>query len=123
MYYPDSSPFRTTARKAQVIYLTFSPVAAWQVTKTFSIGIGPTINYSQVLLNRGIAAPGDSFQFHGSGVAPGYEVGMRWEPFPEHAFGISYHSSNDVNETGHTKVTVRPFLASGNPLKIKVPDG
>ena len=122
LFYPDDSPFRDTAKKAQVIFISLSPVAAWQVTRTFSIGIGPTINYSQVLLNRGIAVPGDGFQFRGSGVAAGYEVGLRWEPLPQHAFGVTYHSSVDVNESGHTHVTVRPFAAMGNPLKVHLPE-
>ena len=122
LFYPDDSPFRSTAKKAQIIYITLSPVAAWQVTKTFSIGIGPTINYSQVLLNRGIAVPGDGFQFRGSGVAAGFEAGLRWEPTPQHAFGLAYHSSTDVNESGHTHVTVRPFIAQGNPFKLHLPE-
>jgi long-chain fatty acid transport protein len=122
LYYPDDNPFRSAAKKAQIIYVTVNPVAAWQVTKTFSIGIGPTVNFSQVLLNRGVFAEGDGFRFRGSGVAPGYEIGLRWEPTPQHAFGISYHSSTDVRYSGHTSLTLRPFLAADDPRKVHFPE-
>src|SRR4029078_11305215 len=42
-----AAPFNTLAQDAKVLYASVNPVVAWQIHKTLSFGIGPTINYSE----------------------------------------------------------------------------
>ena len=50
----DNAPFRTLAQEGKLLYASVNPVVAWQVHPTISFGIGPTLNYSDANLKRGI---------------------------------------------------------------------
>jgi long-chain fatty acid transport protein len=110
----NNAPFRTLAENGKVLYATINPVIAWRVHPTLSIGIGPTINYSEATLQHGIGLiPGDSFKFTGSGVAFGFNAGVRWQPAKQWAFGASYHSETTVEYQGQSATSPSPpFPAS-----------
>jgi long-chain fatty acid transport protein len=96
----NNNPFRTVAESGQLLYLSINPVIAWRITSKLSIGIGPTINYSQVTLKQGIFAPGDEFKFKGDGWGYGFNAGILWQPHPKWSFGVNYRNGTDIKYEG-----------------------
>lgn len=107
--YGDGTPFRTIGQKGSILFNTWNPVIAWQVCDSLSIAAGATVSYSKVMLARGVAVPGDEFQFKGTGVAYGFNLGLLWQPDPKHSFGISYFSATDVEYSGHSHLRIPSF--------------
>jgi long-chain fatty acid transport protein len=107
--WPVDSGFRTFATKNEETYTTLNPVVAWRVSETVSLGGGLTFNRLKVDLRRGIGLmAGDEFRFNASDNAIGFNLGLRWQPVEQHAFGISYqhHTSFDLSGTADTA----PFI-------------
>ncbi len=118
--YPDSAAFRTLAKKGSIQYTTWNPVVAWKVTDTLSIAAGATINYSRAMLARGVPGvnfPGDEFQFKGAGTGYGYNLGLLWQPTPQHSFGLSYFSATDIDYSGHAHLRV-PSVKIPTPIGV-----
>lgn len=115
--WPENGPFRTLAIEGQITYLTLNPVVAWQIMPSLSLAIGPTFNYAEASLRRGIAVPGDEFKFKGDDTDAGFNAGLLWKPHRQHAFGLSYRSETTLNFNGHLNVR--------NPLfpRIPIPSG
>lgn len=103
--YPEDSPIRTLAISGGIQYLSINPVVAWQISKTVSVAAGPTFNYGQADLKRGIFAPHDMFQFHGDGWSVGYTAGLMWKPAEQHSFGVTYRSQTDIEFDGHARTS------------------
>jgi long-chain fatty acid transport protein len=97
----NNPPFRTLAQDGKLLYATANPVIAWRVHPTFSIAIGPTINYSQVTFRQGIGLfPGDRFKFQGDGLDYGFNAGARWQPHRRWAFGVNYRYATTIDYDG-----------------------
>ena len=109
--WPDNSSFRTLSIEGRLAYFTANPVAAWKILPSLSIAAGPTINYAQVKLKQGLfpAPSADQFVFKGDDTDVGYNIGILWQPLPQHAFGLSYRSDTTLNFTGHAQDP--PFLS------------
>lgn len=106
----DSPPFRTLAQNGKLLYASINPVVAWQVHPTFSIGIGPTINYSEAEFKRGIGLlPTDQFKFQGDDTDFGFNAGLLWKPHEKWAFGASYRYLTTENYQGHSEAF--PYFA------------
>ena len=103
--WPDNSGFRTLAIEGRILYLTGNPVVAWEALPSLSVAAGPTINYSQAELKRGIGLPGDEFRFKGDDTAVGFNVGILWRAHPKVSFGASYRSPTTLNYDGDTRNT------------------
>jgi long-chain fatty acid transport protein len=116
--YDDNIPSRNKNKKAKLVVVAFAPVVAWQLTPALSIGAGPTINYGEAQDVRGIAVPGDGFQFRGDGAAYGFNVGILWKPLPQHSFGLTYHGALDFEFSGHSQITLKPFPGSNRKLRL-----
>ena len=57
----NNTQFNTLGESGKLFYLCINPVIAWRVHDTLSIGVGPTINYSQADFTRAIGiTPGIS---------------------------------------------------------------
>ena len=109
----NNPPFRTLAQEGKLLYACINPVVAWQIHPTLSIGIGPTLNYSEATLKRGIGiVAGDEFKFEGNGFAAGFNAGIRWQPHEKWAFGVNYRSSTEVEYDGKSSTTPSPPLAA-----------
>jgi long-chain fatty acid transport protein len=109
--WPSTSGFRTFATKNEETYSTLNPVVAWRISDMFSIGGGPTFNRLNVDLRRGIGLmPGDEFRFKADATDVGFNLGLRWQPSEQHAFGLSYqhHTSFDLSGTA----TASPYAPS-----------
>jgi long-chain fatty acid transport protein len=108
--WPEDVVFRNLALEARLQYLTISPIAAWRINSKLSVAAGPTVNYSDAMLRRGIGfIPGDEFRFRGDGFAYGAKVGLLWQPHPQWSFGLSYFSPTTVKYQGNS--TFKPIVS------------
>ena len=111
---PLSDPLFEFATKNEETYTTINPVFAWQISDSFSIGGGITFNHLKVDLRRGVifsgVGPFGIYRFNGSGSDLGYNLGLRWQPAPEHAFGLSYQARTNFGVSGSSELP--PVLAS-----------
>lgn len=109
----NNNPFRTVAESGQLVYLCINPVIAWKINSTLSVGIGPTLNYSQATIKQGIFAPGDQFKFKGDGWGYGFNAGILWQPHPMWSFGINYRYATDIKYEGSSQFSPYvPFATS-----------
>ncbi|HUJ43820.1 MAG TPA: outer membrane protein transport protein [Opitutaceae bacterium] len=99
-----SSDLFEFATKNKETYTTINPVFAWRLTDTVSIGGGVTFNHLKVDLNRGVllsgVLPSALFHFAASGNDTGYNLGIRWQPSEQHAFGLSYQARTNFGVSG-----------------------
>ena len=108
----DTSPLRTAAERGKLLYATVNPVVAWRIITNLSIAIGPTINYSQAMLKQGLSPlnPFDSLRFDGDDLGFGFNAGVRWQPLPQLAFGVNYHSATTLDYHGKSETSPQaPF--------------
>jgi long-chain fatty acid transport protein len=120
----NNTPFKTVAESGSLLYLSFNPVIAWKINHTLSIGIGPTINYSQAIFKRAIGLlPGDQFKLEGDGIDYGFNAGILWQPHPQWSFGVNYRSATEINYRGTSSTTPNPPLpaSTSSSAAIKFP--
>ena len=105
----QNQPLSTLAEKGSLLYLSFNPVVAWKLHPRLSLAVGPTINYSTATFERHIGLlPGDQFRVDGDGMAYGFNAGVRWQPWDQWAFGVSYRFPTTVDYHGSTQTTPSP---------------
>jgi long-chain fatty acid transport protein len=91
--WPDDSGFRTLASDNRVRYITSAVSVGVPVFPGFEVGASVEYSKQHVDLNRGLGyVPGDRFHFAGDGSAFSYGIGARWQPVPEHSFGVNFQS-------------------------------
>ena len=120
----NNTPFNTVAEKGSLLYLCFNPVVAWKICDTLSVGVGPTINYSQATFQRAIGLiPGDQFNFDGDGVDCGFNGGILWQPHPKWSFGINYRYATEINYNGTSSTSPNPPFppSTSTSASIKFP--
>lgn len=101
--WPEDGPLRPYAIQGELMYLTLTPVVAWQVHPTLSIAVGPTIDFGSLMLRQGTGIPGvNEFHFRGEGFTAGAKVGVLWQPHPKWSFGASYVSPTTINFKGNS---------------------
>jgi long-chain fatty acid transport protein len=100
--WPEDSGFRSLAIESRLQYMTVNPVVAWRVHPTLSLAIGPTINYSEIQLKRGLASATDDFKFKGDDYGFGFNAGLLWQPHRQWSFGVNYRSATTLDYEGHT---------------------
>ena len=111
------------ATKNTETYTTLNPVLAWRLTDTLSVGGGLTFNHLKVDFNRGLLYSGipyyGNFRFNADGNDVGFNLGLRWQPSPQHAFGLSYQGRTNFGVGGTTTVANTPLF----PTVPAVPAG
>src|SRR4051812_24632706 len=100
--YADDVPFRAIAKEGSIQYITYNPVIALQVSRTFSIAAGLTINSAKAELVNGVAGPHDEFRFEGDDTTFGFNLGVLWQPTKQHSFGATYVSQTVMNLEGES---------------------
>lgn len=104
--YGNKTSFPTVAEEAKLLYASFNPVVAYEISDTLSVGAGLTLNYSDINFERSMGlAPGDEFDFEGDGYATGFNLGILWQPHEQWSFGVSYRSHTEVTYDGKSKGT------------------
>jgi long-chain fatty acid transport protein len=120
----NNAPFATAGYKGSLLYASVNPVIAWKVTKTFSIAAGATLNYSQASLNSALPSPplppGYQSEFKGDGWAPGYNLGVLWQPASMWSFGLNYHSKTEIKYSGHFSQN-SPYASSSTSSSATIP--
>lgn len=105
----QNTPFKTEAEKGDLTYLCINPVVAWRILPTLSVGIGPTINYSDADFQQAIGLiPGDQFKLTGSGWDYGFNAGILWRPLDQWSFGVNYRYATTVDYKGTAETTPSP---------------
>lgn len=101
--WPENGPLRPFAIEGRLMYTTITPVVAWQIHPTLSIAAGPTFDYGSLMLRQGTGIPGvDEFHFRGDGFTVGGKVGIRWQPHPKLALGVSYVTPTSLEFDGNS---------------------
>lgn len=119
--WPENTQFRRQSISGELMYLSFNPVAAYQVSETLSVAAGATINYGRAKLKRGVIAPHDMFEFDGEGWSLGWNAGIMWRPSEKHSFGVNYRSKTDINFEGDSHVSTNAFSVPTPRGPVKVP--
>jgi len=85
----QQTPFRTIVTKAYLKQPSVTLAAGYKVNDQLSLGGSISLNYLDLELEQGLGfAPGDYLCFEGSGFSVSGAVSMRWQPTPQHAFGM-----------------------------------
>ena len=117
--WPEDVAFRNQAIEGRLQYVAVSPVVAWKIHPTLSIAAGPTLNYSTVMLRRGIGVvPGDEFRFRGNDLAFGAKAGILWQPHPKWSLGVSYFTPTTVDYRGQS--SAKPLVPGKNGTSAEV---
>lgn len=118
--WPNDTGFRPIAISATLDYLTINPAVAWKVLPSLSVGAGAMVNYTEMKLSQGYPNrlgalnQNNYFYFKGSGWSAGYNVGIRWQPIKQLAFGATFRSSASVTLDGQTHFKLPPVLPPGS---------
>lgn len=100
--WPENSGFRSIAMDSKLTYITINPVLAWKAHPTLSLAIGPNLNYSDIEIKRGLAAPNDNFKFKGDDIGFGFNAGILWQPHDQWSFGANYRSASRIKYNGRS---------------------
>lgn len=118
--WPDNPAMRPFALESRLQYVTVNPVIAWQPHPTFSVAIGSTLNYSEIMFTRGLASPtADFYKFKGDDFGLGFNVGVLWQPHAQWSFGASYRSANAMKFEGSSSYS-SPLLVAAADTEAKV---
>jgi long-chain fatty acid transport protein len=98
--WPGDSSLRSLAIDSKLTYITINPVVSWQVIKSLSVAVGPTINYADISFSRGLLSPNDFYQFSGTGFSYGLTAGLLWKPLSELSFGANYRLASTTDFHG-----------------------
>jgi long-chain fatty acid transport protein len=112
MEWPNSAlPLIEGGELGQVTYYSVSPIVAYQVLPTLSLAAGPTINYSEANL---LLFPGFDDHFRGRDTEAGYDLGVLWQPWTQHSFGVTYRSGTVMKYSGHGTLLLPPGVPGPN---------
>jgi long-chain fatty acid transport protein len=106
--WPENSGFRSIAIDSKLLFITVNPVVAWQITKSLSLSVGPTINYAQIKFNRGLLSSSDDFVFKGDDFDFGLTAGLLWQPHPQWSFGLDYRLATTMDFKGTSTYSPAP---------------
>ncbi len=111
--YSKMSAFRYITTGGEITLVNINPTVAYQIHRTFSAGVGLDYYYSTTELRQqypwaavgfanglGAAAltlPDGSVTVQGKGDGVGFNIGLLYQPVPEHSIGLTYRSQVVVN--------------------------
>jgi long-chain fatty acid transport protein len=98
--WPADSSLRSQAIASKLTYITVNPVVSWQIIKSLSVAVGPTINYADISFSRGLFSPNDFYQFSGTGYSYGLTAGLLWHPLTQWSFGLDYRLASTTDFHG-----------------------
>ena len=96
---PDSS-LRSQAIDSKLTYITINPVVSWQIIKSLSVAVGPTINYADISFSRGPSPPMIFSNFPAPGFSYGLTAGLLWHPVTQWSFGLDYRLASTTDFHG-----------------------
>lgn len=91
------SPFDPALRvpyEAELQYIKYHAVAAWQVTETLSLAAGLSFDDTEIDIKT------NALKFDGVDETFGYSLSALWQPSEEHSFGLNYQAKTEVTYNG-----------------------
>jgi len=121
----------TLSDKGSAVILAWNTSASYQVTPTFSVGLGANLLYGKLSNDTTLTNPpppflaGDTLVGHssGDGVAPEGIVGFRYDPDPKVSLGFVYRTGANVRLRGDATATSKflPMESSAFTFVLKQP--
>jgi len=91
---PIFDPFGATPYEAELSYIKYHAVLAWQISETLSLAGGLSFDDTQVDLKT------TALEFEGDDTAVGYSLSALWQPNEQHSFGLNYQAKTEVTYDG-----------------------
>lgn len=117
-----TSGFRTLATRNELVYRRYALSLSSTVAPGLMLGASAQYNRVHVDLNRGIGfVPTDSVNITTRGTTWSYNLGLIYQPSPQHSFGVQYQSESDVSLAG--TAGYQPLnVTEGARLTLPFPD-
>jgi long-chain fatty acid transport protein len=80
--------------EAELTYIKYHAVVAWQVTETLSLAAGLSFDDTEVDLKA------NALEFKGDDNTMGYSLSALWQPSAQHSFGLNYQAKTEVKYDG-----------------------
>lgn len=90
----DGEPFPAEAQDATLVYLTASPVIAYQVSEQLSLAAGLLFSYSDVEFQQ------QGFYYEGDDYNAAFTLGILYQPCEQWSFGLNYRSESEMDYEG-----------------------
>lgn len=92
--------------EANLAYIKYHGVLAWQITDTLSIAAGVSFDDSEVELKA------RAIEFEGDDEMLGYSLSLLWQPNRRHSFGLNYQAETEATFKGNTEILLPAPLGS-----------
>lgn len=113
------TPFESITRKARIEYVTLSPVGAWQINESLSLGFGLTLNRVEADVRQAVGVfPGDQLTYLGDDTGVGYVASVLYRPADRHRLGLTWRSGVSHQLEGTATVSFAGATNSGLDLDI-----
>ena len=123
--WPQDAGFRQVGYESSLTMLALNPVIALKLSPTLSIGGGPILDYAntdlRLGLSPGFSPVGDGLAFKGDGYAAAYNLGIRWQPVQQLAFGVTFRSGTTIDLRGHTSDFVTGLFSEQTSAHTELP--
>jgi long-chain fatty acid transport protein len=91
---PFPDPQAGVPYQADLIYIKYHAVVAWQATETLSLAAGLSFDDTSVDIKT------NALDFDGNDVVTGYSLSALWQPNEHHSFGLNYQAKTEVTYDG-----------------------
>jgi len=98
MDWGSTAPFAPVAYKADLAYIKYHAVVAWQVSETLSIGFGPSYDDGELELY----STGPLGSFEGDDQTLGYSISVLYQASEQHSFGLNYQAATELSFDGRS---------------------
>lgn len=99
--------------KADLKYIKYHAVAAWQVTESLSIAGGVSFDHTEVDLKS------NALDYEGDDTVFGYSLSLLWQPNKKHSFGLNYKTKTEVEYDGKAD-TFTTIIQNQTPVFVPV---
>jgi len=90
------APFAPVAYEAEMAYIKYHAVIAWQISETLSVGAGVSFDDADLELK----STGPLGSFEGEDQTVGFSLSLLWQPSEHHSFGINYQAATEADFDG-----------------------
>jgi long-chain fatty acid transport protein len=94
--------------RADLEYVKYHAVAAWQITETLSVAAGLSIDDTSIDIRT------NALGFDGDDQAIGYSLSALWQPNQHHSFGFNYQAKTETTYQGSASGPVVAVVFPGS---------
>jgi len=95
----EDAPFAPLGYESDLAYVKNHIALAWQITKTFSVGMGISYDDADITLKT----TGPLGTFTGDDQTVGHALSLLWQPSKNHSFGLNYQAATKMTFDGKQK--------------------